>query len=70
MLRIVKRDKEGNAKAVPMKVQEELCKKDSSQNVGKLVNFNRPEVKPRPRHPGLREPGQPKKEKKSGAKTK
>lgn len=52
-------------KAVPKKDREKFLKEEGGY-AGRPVDFTRPEVKPRPKHPGLRAPG---KEKADGPKT-
>lgn len=49
MLRIIK-----DGKPLTLKQQKKLVKDDPTQNVGYLVDFTRPEKKPRPKYPGLR----------------
>lgn len=60
MLRILKKDKDGNLKATTLKEQEKLCKEDPNQTVGEPVDFHKPDVRAVPIetvvHPGLRQP--------------
>ena len=55
MLRILKEDDSGTLKPVTKKEQEKLCDdKKNPQNVGYLVNFDKPAQKARGKYPGLR----------------